>query len=98
MLVQAVITIAAVLAVVAIILGFIFLKASGGNGYLAYYPSAILFFGGIIVVCAATPQKIMIWEAGLGGWGIACLFAAGISFLVTSISHAYQVHDDKAKA
>ncbi|WP_036689567.1 hypothetical protein [Paucisalibacillus globulus] len=96
MLVQAVITIGAVLAVIAIILGFIFLKSTGGKGYLAYYPSAILFFGGIIVVCAATPKKIMIWEAGLGGWGIACLFAAAISFMVTSVSHAYQAHDAKA--
>lgn len=96
MLVQAVVTIAAVLAVIAIILGFIFLKSSGGNGYLPYIPSAILFFGGIIVVCSATPKKIMIWEAGLGGWGIASLFAAGVSFMVLSITHAYQVHDKKA--
>lgn len=95
MLVQAVITIAAVLTIAAIILGFIFLKSSGGKGYLPYIPSAILFFGGIIVVCAATPQKIMIWEAGLGGWGIASLFAAGISFMILSVIHAYFVHDEK---
>jgi hypothetical protein len=93
MLVQAVVTIGAILAVAAIILGYIFLKSSRGNGYLPYYPGAILFFGGIILACFATPQKVMIWEAGLGGWGIACLFAGGISFLVTSVSHSYQIHD-----
>lgn len=96
MLVQSVITIGAILSVAAIILGFIFLKATRGKGYLPYVVSAILFVGGIVLVCAATPKKVLIMDVGLGGWGIASLFAAGISFIVTAVSHAYQVHDQKA--
>ncbi|WP_047984242.1 hypothetical protein [Ornithinibacillus californiensis] len=96
MLVQSVITIAAILAVVGIILGFVFLKASGGKGFLPYYPMVILGIAGIVLACVSAPLNVHIMDVGLGGWGIACLFAAMISFLVTSISHAYQVHDQKA--
>lgn len=93
MLVETIITIGSILSIAGIILGFIFLKISGGEGYSAYYPSALLALAGIVLACASAPLNEMIMEVGLGGWAIAALFAAGISFIVTSVSHAYQIHD-----
>ncbi|MFS0674064.1 hypothetical protein [Ornithinibacillus sp. 179-J 7C1 HS] len=93
MLVETIITIGSILSIAGIILGFIFLKIYGGEGYSAYYPSALLALAGIVLACASAPLNEMIMDVGLGGWAIAALFAAGISFIVTSVSHAYQIHD-----
>lgn len=48
MLVQTVITIGAILAVIGIVLGFVLLKMTGGEGYVPYYPSALLALAGIV--------------------------------------------------
>ncbi|MBC5637694.1 hypothetical protein H8S33_12835 [Ornithinibacillus sp. BX22] len=96
MLVQTIITIGAILAVIGIVLGFVLLKMTGGEGYVPYYPSALLTLAGIVFACIAAPMDVMVREVGLGGWAIAALFAAGISFIVTSVSHAFQIHDNEA--
>ncbi|MEN2768604.1 hypothetical protein [Ornithinibacillus xuwenensis] len=93
MIVESVMTIGSVLAVLVILFGFIFIKV-GTKTYLPYFPSVFLFVAGVMLLMITTvADKTELFGAGLGGWGIACLFAAVIGFLVTSVSHALKLHD-----
>jgi len=88
-MIQAVFTIGIVLTVITIILGVVLSRASL-EGYTLYYPFAALFGIGLILLLFATIlDKIVIMGAGLGGWGIACLFAAAIGFIIAAILDAY---------
>ena len=89
-MIQSVIIIGLVLTAVAVILGFVLTKASLSGDYTVYYPFAALFGIGLILLLFATIiEKVTILGAGLGGWGIACLFAAAVGFIITSILDAY---------
>lgn len=89
-MVQSVLTIGAVMTIILIALEYILLKASGKNPYLAYLPGFIVFPAGILLIVIATiAGKIEIMGAGLGGWGIACMFSAAISFIITAIIDSY---------
>lgn len=89
-MIQSVLVIGAVMTVIMIALGFILLKASGNNPYIAYLPGFIVFPAGILlIVIAAIAGKIEMLGAGLGGWGIACLFSAAIGFIITAIIDTY---------
>lgn len=88
-LVQSVITIGAVLTVLMILLGYVLLKSSP-TSYVPYYPGLAVFGVGIVLIVIATiAGKIVIMGAGLGGWGIACLFSSAIGLIITSILDAY---------
>lgn len=88
-MIQAVFTIGIILTVVMVVLSVILSKASL-KGYTLYYPFAALFGIGLILLLFATIlDKIIIAGAGLGGWGIACLFAAAIGFIIAAILDAY---------
>ncbi|SET59750.1 hypothetical protein SAMN05216389_11651 [Oceanobacillus limi] len=89
-LVQSVITIGAVLTALAILLGFILIKILRNATYIYYFPCLVLFGSGIVFLLAAMAVgKVDIMGAGLGGWGIATLFASGISFMVTTVNDVY---------
>lgn len=89
-LVQSVVLIGGILTVAMILIGFLLLKASAKSKYLPYYPGIVLFLSGIVFIVVATiVDKIVIAGAGLGGWGIACLFASAISFIITSMFDVY---------
>lgn len=76
--------------VIMIALGFILLKTPGKNPYMPYIPGMIVFPGGILLIVIATiAGKIEIMGAGLGGWGIAFLFASAIGFIITAIIDSY---------
>lgn len=88
-MIQSVFTIGIVLTVILVIVGFLLTRASL-KGYSVYYPFLAVFGIGLILLLFATIiEKIEIMGAGLGGWGIACLFAAAIGLVVTSILDAY---------
>ncbi len=88
-MIQAVFTIGIILTVVMIILSVILARASL-PGYTLYYPFAAVFGIGLILLLFATIlDKIVIAGAGLGGWGIACLFASAIGFIVSAILDTY---------
>ena len=89
-MVQSVVTIGAVMTVIMIALGYILLKASGKNPYLPYIPGMVVFAAGILLIVIATiAGKIEIMGAGLGGWGIACMFSAAIGMIITAIIDTY---------
>jgi len=88
--IESVFTIGGVLTVISIVLGLILVKATGKKSYIGYAPGAIFFGGGLILLLLASViGKTVIMGAGLGGWGIACLFAAAIGFIITSTADAF---------
>lgn len=82
-------TIGAILAVIAIILGVVLIKTTSKAAYTGYIPGAAFGAIGLIFLLIATLAKVEFMGAGLGGWGIACLFAAAISFIITSTVDAF---------
>lgn len=89
-MIQSVFTIGIILTVVMVILGIVLNKASLKGNYTIYYPFMALFVIGLLLLLFATIiGKVPIMGAGLGGWGIACLFASAIGFVITSILDAY---------
>lgn len=92
-MIASVFTIGIVLAVAAIILGFILTRIDFKATYAPYYPFFALFMVGLFLLLFATiVERTFILGAGLGGWGIACLFAAAIGFIVTAIFDTYRHH------
>lgn len=89
-MIQATFTIGGVLTLVSIILGFVMIKATPRKAFTGYIPSIVLFGGGLILLLFATMTKVEMLGAGLGGWGIAALFAAAIGFVTTSTVDAFQ--------
>jgi len=88
-MIQAVFTIGTVLTVIMVILGIILAKAKI-DGYKIYYPFLAVFLIGLFFLLFATIlERTWIMGAGLGGWGIACLFASSIGFIITTILDAY---------
>ncbi|MDY0409043.1 hypothetical protein ACFFIS_17120 [Virgibacillus soli] len=90
-MVQSVVIIGAVMAAVLVLIGIVLTKAAGKAKYLPYYPAMVIFGTGIILVTIPTViGKVTIMGAGLGGWGIAFLFASAIGFIITSIVDSFQ--------
>lgn len=89
-MIQSVITIGAVLVPALLIISLILIKATPKTKYIGYFPGFIAFAAGLFLLLFATIiDKIVIMGAGLGGWGIACLFAATVSLIITSIIDSY---------
>jgi len=88
--IESVFTIGGVLVVIAIILGIVVLKATPKTSYLGYAPGAVFFAAGLVLLLLASIiEKTVILGAGLGGWGIACLFAAVFSLIFTSTAESF---------
>lgn len=85
-MIQATLTIGAILTAALLIISVILVKATPAKSFATYFPAFISFAAGLILLLFATLlDRITIMGAGLGGWGIACLFAAAISILVTVV-------------
>jgi len=84
-MVQSVFIIGGVMLVITLILNIILLKAFSKSTYACYYPSMVFTISGLVFLLVATFDKIEVLGAGMGGWGIAFLFAAAIGFIITSI-------------
>lgn len=88
-MIESVFTIGGVLAVIAVIAGVLLVKATPKKAYISYVPGAILFAAGLVLLLLASVLgKIELMGAGLGGWGIASLFAAAVGFIITSTADA----------
>lgn len=88
-MVQAVFTIGIVLTVICVVLAFI-LTRTPKQGFGLYYPFLALFIIGLLFLLFATIlEKTVIMGAGLGGWGLACLFSSAIGFIIAAILDAY---------
>ena len=90
-MIQSVFMIGIVLTVALVILSFVLSKtALTKKGYGIYYPFMVVFGAGLILLLFATIlDRIWIMGAGLGGWGLACLFSSAIGFIVTAILDSY---------
>ncbi|MEC5423006.1 hypothetical protein QGM71_05770 [Virgibacillus sp. C22-A2] len=98
-MIQSVFTIAIILTIAIIAISFVLSKNSSKDKYTSYFPSIILIIIGLLLLGAASLfDKIEIMGAGLGGWGIASLFAAAIGLIITSILDTYANANAKAKA
>jgi len=90
-MIQATLTIGVVLTAALLILSIILVKVTPKKSYASYYPGFVFFAAGLILLLFATIwDRIWVMGAGLGGWGIACLFAAGITLMVTAIFDTYR--------
>ena len=88
-MIQSVFTIGIILIVVAVAVSLILLKAPPKEKYIGYAPNMLLGAAGLILLLVATYGKIEVMGAGLGGWGIACLFASAIGFIVTAVVDSF---------
>ena len=94
-LIRSVFIIGIVLTVVTVILGIILSRISFKGNFTIYYPFFGLFLIGLVLLLFATIlERQMFFGAGLGGWGIACLFAAAVGFIVTAILDSFK-HNPK---
>jgi len=89
-MIQSVFIIGIILTAISIVMGLAVLKATGKKKFTGYYPIAALGIIGVLLVCSAPiVGKVEMMGAGLGGWGIAAMFAAAIGFIVTSLVDSY---------
>lgn len=96
-MIQSVLTIGAVLVPALLIISIILIKATPKTKYIGYYPAFLSYAAGLLLLMFATLiDKTVIMGAGLGGWGIAFLFAGAVSALVTAVLDAYAQVDAKA--
>lgn len=85
-MIQAVLTIGAILTAALLLVSIILVKVTPKTSYVAYFPGFLFFGAGLILLLFATLlDRIWIMGAGLGGWGIACLFAAATSLIVAAV-------------
>ncbi|WP_249870320.1 hypothetical protein [Oceanobacillus saliphilus] len=90
-MIQAVITIGAILTAIIVVANIILVKMSTKESYSPYYPNIFLVIVGLLLLgVASIAPKVDLLGAGFGGWGIAALFAAAIGFVITSILDAYR--------
>ncbi|HLQ95623.1 MAG TPA: hypothetical protein VK108_04495 [Pseudogracilibacillus sp.] len=90
-MISATFMIAAILTAVLLIVSLILVKATPAKSYLTYFPGILSFAAGLIFLLFATLiDRIWIMGAGLGGWGIACLFAAGITLMVIVVFDSFR--------
>lgn len=90
-MINATLTIGAVLTVALLIISVILVKATPEKSYASYFPGMALFGVALILLLFATIiDKVTIMGAGLGGWGIACAFASAISLMVTIVFDTYR--------
>ncbi|MEJ8778731.1 hypothetical protein [Pseudogracilibacillus sp. ICA-222130] len=92
-MITATLTIGAILSAALLIVSLILVKATPKKSYVAYYPGFLFFAAGLILLLFATilDSKVTVYgDAGLGGLGIACLFAAAVSTMVAAVVDAYR--------
>ncbi len=90
-MIQAVLTYGAILTAAVLLVSIILVRTTPKHSYIAYFPGFIFFGAGLILLLFATLfDRIWVLEAGLGGWGIASLFAATISMIVAAVIDAYR--------
>src|SRR5690625_121681 len=93
-MIESTLMIAAVLVPALLILSIILVRVTPKTSYVAYYPGIAFFFIGLILLLFATIiDRVWIMGAGLGGIGIACLFSAGVSLMISPVVDVYRQTD-----
>ncbi|HLR03996.1 MAG TPA: hypothetical protein VK111_14725 [Virgibacillus sp.] len=92
-MVQSVFLIGGVMAIITLVLNFIFLKVFSKSTYACYYPSMVFSVSGLVFLLVATFEKIEVFGAGMGGWGIAFLFASALGYIVTAMLAMYETEN-----
>ncbi|MFC2947329.1 hypothetical protein [Virgibacillus sediminis] len=88
-MIQSVLTIGIILTAVLVILGLFLAKTLNKASMGGYYPGIFSAFTGLLLVLTSSILgRVDIMGAGLGGWGIAFMFAGAISLIITSIFDA----------
>lgn len=92
-MVQSVFTAGIVITVIMIILGFILGRAKL-NPFALYIPFLALFVIGLLFLLFATIlERTWLMGITLGGWGLACVFSAAISFITTALVDTFAHHN-----
>ena len=90
-MIQAVITIGAILTAITVIFNIFLVKFTAKESSSCYYPNVFLAVVGILLVAVASiAPKVDMLGAGFGGWGIAAMFAAAIGFIITAVLDSFQ--------
>ncbi|WP_067728981.1 hypothetical protein [Oceanobacillus damuensis] len=90
-MIQAVITIAAILTAITVAANIVLVRLSTKESHSPYYPNVFLVIVGLLLLAVASlAPKVDLLGAGFGGWGIAIMFAAAIGFIITSILDSYR--------
>src|SRR5699024_12243105 len=74
-----------VLLIILAVLSVIIHKATSDKSYATYYPAFVLIAAGLILLLFAALMTVEIAGVGLGGYGIAAWFAAGVCRILMSI-------------
>lgn len=68
-----------------LVISILAVRLTPAKSYIGYFPGFISFGAGLIfLLCATLFDRIWIAGTGLGGWGLACLFAGAVSLMVAS--------------
>lgn len=86
---QGTLTVGVILCAATIILSLILLKATPKDKYTGYLPAIIVALAGFGFLFTSTFVNVELMGAPLGGWGIAGLFSAAVTFIITSITDSY---------
>lgn len=86
---QSVLTVGVILVAALLILSLIILKATPKDKFTAYIPAVIVGLAGLGFLFTSTFVNVEFLGAPLGGWGIASLFSAAVTFIITSITDSY---------
>lgn len=92
-MIQATFIIGAVLTAIVLVISVVLVKVTPSKSYVAYAPGALFFASGLILLLLATLfDRIHPFgmDAGLGGWGIACVFAATVSLIVAAVVDTFR--------
>ncbi|MFC3039597.1 hypothetical protein ACFOGI_04980 [Virgibacillus xinjiangensis] len=88
-MVQSVITIGIILTAALVVLGLFLAKTMDKASMVGYYPGIFCAFTGLLLILTSSIlDRVDIMGAGLGGWGIAFVFAGAVGLVITSIFDA----------
>jgi len=86
---QSTLTVGIILTVALLIVSLIILKATPKDKFAGYILPIIVGLAGLAFLFTATVTNTEFLGAPLGGWGIASLFSAAITFIITSIADSF---------
>lgn len=85
-LIQNTFIVGGVLTALVLVISIIAVRLTPPKSYVGYYPGFISFGAGLISLLFATliETRVEVFGTGLGGLGIACLFAGAASLMITA--------------
>lgn len=85
-LIQNTFIVGGILTAVVLVISVLAVRFTPAKSYIGYFPGFISFGAGLILLLFATLfDRIWVFGTGLGGLGIACLFAGAASLMVAAL-------------